>query len=124
MMPSTGKVIDYINQLPNADEFLDLEQDTQEKHIFNASETLKSYFGPNTHVKLNERVIALMVLYMTDLENEEYSRLIKNGVSSFSAKDVSVSFKDGASEIPDYILVLLQELNPSLVNRGRVGRLI
>lgn len=122
-MPTAEEVIAYIKQLPNADDFERLPEDIQSKHVFSATETLKGYYGANTKVSLNERVIALQTLYMIEGDAEEFAKLKRHGVSNYSVKDVSVAL-EGASDIPDYILVILNQLNPTVARRGRVGRLI
>lgn len=122
-MPSVFDVIDYMNRLPNTEQFAELPSEDQEKHIFNATESLKSYFGINANPVLNERVIALQTLYMMEGDSEEFAKLKRHGVSSFSAKDVSVGF-DNASDLSSEVLGLLEWLNPKLKRRGRVGRLI
>lgn len=122
-MPTVFDVIDYMNRLPNTEQFMELSSDIQEKHIFNATESLKSYFGINANPVLNERVIALQTLYMMEGDSEEFSKLKRHGVSSFSAKDVSVGFEKGA-DLSSEVIGLLERLNPKLKRRGRVGRLI
>lgn len=122
-MPSTFDVIDYMNRLPNTEHFMELSSDDQEKHIFNATEVLQSYFSTNVTPVLNERVIALQTLFMMEGDSEEFAKLKRHGVSSFSAKDVSVGFEK-ASALSSEVIGLLEWLNPKLKRSGRVGRLI
>lgn len=122
-MPTIEEVAKYISQLPNSEEFETLDTNKKNKLIFNAQETLKSYYPPDYHVKLNARIIALLALYNYEGDMEEFAKLKQHGVESYSAKDVTVKFRN-SGDIPDYILEMLHKLNPDVDKGLRVGRLI
>ena len=122
-VPTIEDVASYISQLPNSEEFESLDEKQKNKLIFNAQETLASHYPPDYHVQLNARIVALLTLYNYEGDMEEFSKLKKHGVESYSAKDVTVRFSNSGN-IPDHILEILDKLNPD-INKGlRVGRLI
>ena len=106
-------VNEYLNKLHNADSYLDLEEYKRIQVVFTAEELLKDYFSPND---LTDRAVALQVLYALEGEDEEYSKLKRHGVKSFSTKGISVTF-EGSGISPDVINLL----SP---NKGYIGRLI
>jgi|SRR5699024_1960705 len=122
-MPTLEEVKAYISRLPNSDTFTSLDAKKQEAYIFNATETLKHYIK-SENPRLNERAVALQALYQYDGDSEEYGRLKAHGVSSFSAKDVSVSFEQGATTINPESLMLINDLNPGTSGGRNIGRLI
>lgn len=119
---------DYLIQLPQADLFIELDPEKQDAYLFQAIETLTYFYSPSVKAKLNARLVSLYTLYLIQNERDGYGAFANNGIRSYSVKDVSVTFKEGAtgSLIPDYIKALLDALNPDLIptSGGRVGRLI
>lgn len=106
-------VNEYLNKLHNADSYVELEKYKQIQLVFTAEELLKDYFPS---VELTDRAVALQVLYTLEGEDEEYSKLKRHGVKSFSTKGVSVTF-EGAGISPDVINLLTPK-------KAYVGRLI
>ena len=106
------KVDAYLNKLHNADIYTKLDEATKEKIVFSAEELLKDRVNP---LKINERIIALQTLYMLEGEEEEYAKLKRHGITSYSVKGVSVSFGNG--DISPEVLSILQ-------SKAIVGRLI
>lgn len=103
----------YLQKLHYAAPYKKLEQQAQESIVFEAQELLKDHFDES---KLNERAIALQVLFMIEGEEEEYAKLKRHGVKSYSVKGVSVTF-EGHNISPD-VMALLRPF------RASVGRLI
>lgn len=124
-MPNTDAVKAYIAQLPNSEGFEEMDPAIQDKQIFKARESLKGHFLPAVNPNLSERAIALQVLHQIDGDAKEYSKLKEHGVQSYSVKDVSVSFQEGVqASLSIEAVEIIERLNPSLVRRGRVGRLL
>lgn len=92
----------YLSMLSNNELFEALSEPEKNKIIFTSHELLKDYF---TTEKLTDRAVALQVLYSLEGEDEEYSKLKRHGVTSYSVKGVSVSF-DGSGISPDVIRLL------------------
>lgn len=88
----------YLNNLHFSDAYKVLDQAKKESIVFTALELLKDHYRES---KLNERAVSLQVLYMLEGEDEEYSKLRRQGVSSFSTKGISVSLTGSgiASEV-------------------------
>ncbi|MUK89152.1 hypothetical protein GMD78_12290 [Ornithinibacillus sp. L9] len=98
------------------DLYKEMEVSEQDKLIFNASELLKDNYDES---KLSVRVVALQSLYMLEGEDEEYSKLKRHGVKSYSVKGVSVTF-EGTNISPEVVSILGNPKN----NKATVGRLI
>jgi hypothetical protein len=107
------QVDEYLKKLHFAEPYLKLEPTAKEAIVFTAEELIKDQFRES---KINERCIALQVLFMLEGEDEDFSKYKRHGVQSFSTKGVSVSF-NGSNISPDVLAIL----RPS---RGSVGRLI
>ena len=103
----------YIKKLPRSDAYKSLETPQQQEEVFGATEMLKDEFEES---KLNARVIALQTLFNLEGEDEEFSKYKRQGVKSFSAKGVSVSFE--GNEIAPAVLNIMGR------SRASVGRLI
>ncbi|QFG05686.1 head-to-tail adaptor [Bacillus phage 035JT001] len=86
-----SEVKDYISKLPDAmtAAFLGLSAEEQDKQIFAALEVLGDNYKKDV---ITARAAALQVLFSMEGEDEEYARLKRHGVQSFSTKGVSVSF--------------------------------
>lgn len=104
---------EYIEKLPNSESYMDLEEDIKVKNVFAAHELLKDHFRES---QITNRAIALQTLYMLEGEAEEYAKLKRHGITSYSVKGVSVSF-DGSGISPEVINLLG-------ANKASVGRLI
>lgn len=92
----------YISMLSGSKIYTDLVFEEKEKVIFSATELLKDHFP---QAGTNIRAIALQVLYTLEGDDEEYAKLKRHGVKSYSVKGVSVSF-EGSGVSPDVILLL------------------
>lgn len=103
----------YIEKLPNNDGFMNLVEDEKIKTVFAAFEKLKDHYIESL---ITNRAIALQTLYMIEGEEEEYSKLKRHGVKSYSVKGVSVSL-EGSGISPDVLNILGS-------NKAKVGRLI
>ncbi|KQL57233.1 MULTISPECIES: hypothetical protein [Bacillaceae] len=101
----------YLAQMPFTALYDELSSDDKVKHVFNAQEVLKAHYRASL---LSERAVALQLLYMLEGEEEEYAKLRRQGVSSFSTNRVTASI--GGSEIAPEVRSLLK-------SKGRVGRL-
>lgn len=104
----------YLALLPNTAAFSALKELDQDKHIFAALELLKDNFPIE---KLTDRAVALQVLFMIEGEEEEFAKLQRQGVKSYSVKGVSVTF-DGKGIAPSVIDILVGKQS------AMVGRLI
>lgn len=104
----------YLQKLPNAGGFFELDELEQNKQIFAALELLKDHFDEN---KLSDRAVALQVLYMLEGESEEFGKLQRHGVKSYSVKGVSVTF-DGSGIAQSVIDIIIG------TRSAIVGRLI
>lgn len=109
--PAVNEYMQKIHFTGNYDKLPEHEKETL---VFTASELLSDEFGAD---KLTPRVVALQTLYMLEGESEEFAKLKRHGVKSYSVKGVSVSF-DGTDIAP----AVLKILKPS--SSARVGRLI
>lgn len=102
-------VNEYLNKLPGTDQFLALDQTVQDRWIFQATETLNDFLSAR---KITDRMIALQTMYEWEGESEDYAILKRQGIESFSAEGLSVSFKSGS----------VSPLVLAIVNRsGRAG---
>ncbi|WP_144558531.1 hypothetical protein [Shouchella miscanthi] len=101
----------YLAQMPFTGLYDGLSSDDKVKHVFNAQEVLKAHFRPSL---LSERAVALQLLYMLEGEEEEYAKLRRQGVSSFSTNRVSASLSGNG---------IAPEVKALLKSKGRVGRL-
>ncbi|WP_068672282.1 hypothetical protein [Oceanobacillus sp. Castelsardo] len=113
-MITNEAIKDYLDRMYGNGLFKELEPEQQENVIFSAHELLKDYFEEDS---ISRRAVALQVLYMLEGEEEEFSKLKRHGVTSYSVKGVSVSF-DGTEIAPSVI----QLLEPA--PKAKVGRLI
>lgn len=104
---------EYIEKLPNNETYMNLLEDDKIKNVFAAFELLKDHFCES---KITSRAVALQTLYMLEGEAEEYAKLKRHGITSYSVKGVSVSF-EGTGISPDVINLLG-------ANKASVGRLI
>lgn len=92
----------YLNNLHFSDAYKVLEQAKKESIVFTALELLKDHYRES---KLTDRAVSLQVLYMLEGEDEEYSKLRRQGVTSFSTKGISVALA-GSGISPDVITML------------------
>lgn len=104
----------YLDKMYGNDLYKEIDNVQQESIIFTAHELLKDYFKEDD---ITDRSVALQVIYMLEGEDEEYAKLKRHGVKSYSVKGVSVTF-DGSLISPD----VMQLLQP--VSSAKVGRLI
>lgn len=104
----------YLDKLRRADGYKSLAQGEREAEVFTAGEMLKDYFPED---KITDRAVALQVLYNIEGESETYAMLKRQGVKSYSVKDVSVTF-EGSGISPDVINLLQPKRGAS------VGRMI
>lgn len=104
---------EYLNKMSGGNLYNDLVFTDKEKAVFTATELLNDHF-PNAST--NIRAIALQVLYTLEGDDEEYAKLKRHGVKSFSTKGISVSF-EGSGISPDVIHLLQPK-------KGYVGTLI
>lgn len=104
----------YLDRMYGNEQFKELEDTVQKKIIFNAHELLKDNFKEDS---ITDRAVALQVLYMLEGEEEEYAKLKRHGVKSYSVKGVSVTFE--GEDIAPAVIKLL-ETTP----KAKVGRLI
>lgn len=92
----------YLKMLSNNTLYIALSPEEKVKAVFTATELLKDHFP---RAGTNTRAIALQVLYTLEGDEEEYAKLKRHGVKSYSVKGVSVSF-EGSGLSPDAILLL------------------
>lgn len=121
-MPAKEMIYAYIKQLPNSDDFIQLDDTKQEQYVFSASENIKGYFNSSA-IELTPRIIAIQALYQFEGDNEEYSKLKAHGVSNASVKDTSVSFEYFGLIHPT-VKQEVEDLYPELKRTVGVGRLI
>lgn len=105
----------YMALLPNTDAFFNLSPEEQDKAIFGATELLKDKFDEE---KLSDRAIALQTLFMLEGEDEEFAKLQRHGVKSYSVKGVSITFA-GSGISPAVI-----EIVTGTSKKASIGRLI
>lgn len=111
---TTQTVNDYLLNMYGNEDFLALEPDVQENIIFSAHEMLRDRYRDE---QITDRAVSLQVLYMLEGDAEEFAKLKRHGVKSYSVKGVSVTF-DGDMIAP----MVVNLLEPS---RGaRTARLI
>lgn len=113
-MVTNEEVRTYLKKLDNNDLFIGMIEPDQDKAIFSSSELLKDYFPVD---KITNRAIALQVLYALEGEDEEYAKLKRHGVKSYSVKGVSITF-EGSGISPDVIHMI------SPTDKAKVSRLI
>jgi hypothetical protein len=113
------QVKDYLNLLPNSvtAPYSSMVAAEQDKQIFLATELLSDFYR---EVDLTPRTVALQILFNLEAEGEEYARLKRHGVQSFSTKGTSVTFARVDSLSPAVIDILGE---PKKV-KGSIGRLI
>ncbi|GGB41701.1 hypothetical protein GCM10011409_19040 [Lentibacillus populi] len=104
----------YLDRMYGNELYKELVKEDQEKIIFVAHELLKDNFKEDD---ITDRAVALQVLYMLEGEEEEYAKLKRQGVKSYSVKGVSVTFE--GTEIAPAVIQLLEP-----VPKAKVGRLI
>lgn len=104
----------YLAMLPNSGGFFALDELEQDKQVFASLELLKDHFPIE---KLSDRAVALQVLYMLEGEDEEFAKLQRHGVKSYSVKGVSVTF-DGSGIAQSVIDIIIG------TRSAMVGRLI
>lgn len=110
------EVKEFMGKLADTELFDALTDEEQDKVIFTSSEFLKAIYG---RFRTTESVVAFQVLYDLEAKTEHYQHLKRHGVTSFSSKGVSVSFKDDSNISPQVIGILGK---PSL--GAKVGRLM
>lgn len=103
----------YLGKMRKTAGYFDLDVTEQEKEVFEATELLKDNFEAS---KLTDRAVALQVIYTLEGEEEEYGKLKRHGVKSYSVKGVSVSF-EGTGISPDVISLLLPKEHKAMVGR-------
>ncbi len=113
-MVTNESIKDYLALMYGNGLYEELEDTDRDKVIFGAHELLKDNFNEDS---ITDRAVALQVLYMLEGGEEEFSKLKRHGVKSYSVKGVSVTF-DGTEIAPSVI----QLLEP--VPKAKVGRLI
>lgn len=113
-MITNESIKEYLDRMYGNELYTEIDTDQQGRIIFTAHELLKDYFKEQD---VTNRTVALQVLYMLEGEEEEFSKLKRHGVKSYSVKGVSVTF-DGSLISPD----VMQLLRP--VFSAKVGRLI
>jgi hypothetical protein len=86
-------VNEYLAKLPGTDQFLALDQAEQDKWIFQATETLTDHLASR---QITDRTIALQTMYEWEGDQEDFGMLKRQGVDTFSAEGLSVSFKSGS----------------------------
>src|SRR5699024_9308813 len=89
-MITNETIKEYLNKMYGNEPFKEIDNIEQEKIMFNAHELLKDNFKENS---ITDRSVALQVLYMLEGEEEEYAKLKRHGVKSYSVKGVSVTFE-------------------------------
>lgn len=92
----------YLLKLRRATAYKELAQDDREAEVFEATELLKDNFAAE---KITDRAVALQVLYTLEGDEDEFGKLKRQGVKSYSVKGVSVSF-EGSGISPDVINLL------------------
>lgn len=115
-MITTESIKAYLKKMPGGDSLLDLEDKEQEKIIFSSFELLKDHYKEKD---ITDRAVALQVLYSIEGEDEEYAKLKRHGIKSYSVKGVSVTFEGG--EIAASVIAILGEPR---TKSAKVGRLI
>lgn len=115
-MITTESIKAYLEKMPGSDSLLDLEDEEQDKIIFSSHELLKDHYKDTD---ITDRAVALQVLYSIEGEDEEYAKLKRHGVKSYSVKGVSVTFEGG--EIAASVIAILGEPK---TKSAKVGRLI
>lgn len=105
----------YIERMPFTDRYDALGAEQREAIAFAAEELLADEYDRK---RLTPRIIALQALYMIEGEAEEFAKLKRHGVKTYSVKGISVTF-DGAGISPEVTRILERPL------RGAgTGRLI
>lgn len=104
----------YIQQLHYKADYNNLSTEQRRSAVFEASELLSDEYGAG---RLTPRIVALQTLYMLEGEAEEFAKLKRHGVESYSVKGVSISFK--GSDIAPAVAKLLKPKTSA-----KVGRLI
>jgi hypothetical protein len=111
------EVKEFMGKLADTELFDALTDEEKDKVIFTSSEFLKAIYGRFRIT--TESVVAFQVLYDLEAKTEHYQHLKRHGVTSFSSKGVSVSFKDDSNVSPQVIGILG---NPP--KGAKVGRLM
>lgn len=105
----------YIDRMPFTERYDALAPEAKEAVVFSASEMLLDEYGED---QVTERAVALQVLFMIEGEAEEFAKLKRHGVKSYSVKGVSVTF-EGSGIAPEVVRIMeLQNRRPG------TGRLI
>ncbi|QFG05331.1 head-to-tail adaptor [Bacillus phage 031MP004] len=116
-----SEVRDYLSKLPEAmtAAFSGLSAEEQDKQIFAALELLGDNYRTDV---ITARAAALQLLFTLEGDDEEYARLKRHGVQSFSTKGVSVSFGSLDALSPEVRRILGEPTKGS--DSVFVGRLI
>jgi hypothetical protein len=121
-MITTDSIKDYLESMYGNDLYKEMVNTDQGKIIFAARELLKDNFKAES---ITDRAVSLQVLYMLESEASDFGSLKSQGVTSYSVKGVSISFKDGTTGYDDSGLIapaVLKLLQP--IPKAKVGRLI
>lgn len=113
-MVTTEEIKSYLERMYGNELYTELDISDQEKIIFNAHELLKDNYREKS---ITDRAVALQVLFMLEGEAEEYAKLKRHGITSYSVKGVSVSF-DGDTICQSVIDII------GSPKKSSVGRLI
>lgn len=93
----------FIGKMRGTELFDALDDTEKDEIIFTSSEFLKAIYGGR---RLSDSVVAFQVLFDLEAQTEHYQHLKRHGVTSFSSKGVSVSFKDSDNISPEVIGIL------------------
>lgn len=115
-MITTESIKEYIEKMPGGEALSDLEDAEQDKIIFSSHELLKDHYKEKD---ITNRAVALQVLYSIEGEDEEYAKLKRHGIKSYSVKGISVTFEGG--EVAASVIAILGEPR---TKSAKVGRLI
>lgn len=113
-MITNESIKEYLDKMYGNHLYEELESTDQDKIIFDAYELLKDNFKVEI---ITDRAVALQVFYVLEGEEEEFSKLKRHGVKSYSVKGVSVTFN--GTEIAPSVIQLLEP-----APKAKVGRLI
>lgn len=119
----TQEVLDYLEKIPTAEYYNDLNDDLARKHIFNAHEEISDILIRYKDIKPTTRMIALQTLYNLEGEDEGIAMLRRQGVSDYTVKDIkAVLNKDVLS--PNVLVIIDAMTDVPENNNAHVGRLI
>lgn len=80
----------YLQKLYSAKAYKALPEAERQQVVFEAQELLESHFDKK---KLTDRTVGLQVMFNLEGDDEEYAKLKRHGVKSYSVKGVSVTFE-------------------------------